>query len=148
MTQLLGNPTTSFIDKLKNIALTFFVLVIWVYFITTLLAFMGLPIYSYPQEHTLFDIFSACIFAPVFEELTFRWAPIEIAKILGEQSLMPIILISSVIFGLGHGNGIFSLLVQGVMGFMFCVLYIKNNYSIWTTMLLHAMWNSFVFLIM
>ena len=148
MIELLGRPSLSVIDKLKNVSFTFFILAAWMFFITTILGFMGMPMYSGPSEQVTFlDVFMACICAPTWEELCFRWAPIEIARGLGDQMVLPVILISSVVFGLGHGNGIFSLLVQGVMGFTFSMLYIKNNYSIWTTMLLHSMWNSFVFMI-
>ncbi|HEY0751364.1 MAG TPA: CPBP family intramembrane glutamic endopeptidase [Chitinophagaceae bacterium] len=85
--------------------------------------------------------FFGVITAPLWEELAFRVIPIGIAKRFGEQYIMPVILLSSIIFGWGHGSGPISLMIQGVGGFILSLVYIKTNYNYWCVVALHAMWN-------
>lgn len=92
------------------------------------------------------DFFFACIFAPLWEELAFRHAPMLIAKHFNKASkkvnlTWPVVIISSVIFGWGHGQGPISLLIQGVGGLLFSWVYLKNNYSYWSSVALHCLWN-------
>lgn len=99
-----------------------------------------------PSKYFIF--FSYCIFPPLFEELLFRHVPIRFAKAAGEKYIIPTIIFTSAIFGLVHGNGMYSVLIQGVGGFVLSCLYIKNNYSYWSTVTAHSLWNiSVIYLI-
>lgn len=90
------------------------------------------------------EFMQACILAPVGEELVFRHFPMQVVKASGKDSLYwPVILLSSVIFGWLHG-GPFNLLIQGVFGVILCILYVKNNFSVVSTMVVHALWNFLV----
>ena len=95
----------------------------------------------------LYEIFMACILAPLWEELAFRHAPGLIAKGMGKQFLLPIIIISSALFGWGHHHGAESILRQGVMGLLFFWVYIKNGYSYWSSTIVHAAWNTTLFFV-
>lgn len=96
------------------------------------------------QETALGAFFFACIFAPLWEELVFRHAPLLIAKRFskpGKSVIWPVVIISSALFGWGHGAGPISLLIQGVGGLIFSYVYLKNNYSYWSSTFLHFLWN-------
>lgn len=88
--------------------------------------------------------FYACIMAPLWEELAFRVIPISIARKFGEQFIIPVVILSSLIFGWGHGNGTNSLLIQGVGGLLLSVVYIKTNYNYWCSVAMHFAWNFWI----
>lgn len=89
--------------------------------------------------------FFSCIVAPLWEELAFRHAPLQIAKKMGKAHkknyIMPVVIISSALFGWGHGEGAMSILNQGVMGAVLCYVYLKNGYSFWSSTAVHFLWN-------
>lgn len=89
--------------------------------------------------------FILVILAPLYEELVFRVVPIKIAALFGKESLFPIIVLASVIFGLGHSYqysiGSLSLLFQGLGSLIYFWLYIRNGYSYLSIVTLHATWN-------
>lgn len=88
----------------------------------------------------------ACIFAPIWEEAVFRWAPIQIARKVGvfEQIKWPLIILTSVVFGLIHG-GTLSILVQGTFGLILSAVYIETGFSYLSAVTLHSLWNMFIF---
>lgn len=141
------NPAATTFNKWRNIALGFFLCVFWVMFIQHIL----LTLYPFserpPQDVELvpgkYLFFITCIVAPIWEELAYRYGPISIAKHFGKELVMPVIVISSATFGWGHGQGAESILRQGVMGFIFSWVYIKNGYSVWSSIILHMSWNVF-----
>lgn len=141
MENLIGPPSTKVVDKLKNIVITYNILAIWIFFISMVLNWIS----GWQATSHIYDIkqylFFGCFLAPLWEELAFRYVPITFAKNLGKQYILPAIVLSSAIFGWGHGYGTTSLLLQGTMGFLFSLLYIKNNYSYWSAAILHAAWN-------
>jgi len=97
------------------------------------------PAFKHPF---LIDFFFACIMAPIIEEVLFRMTPISILKASGKKELIiPGILFTSIIFGLMH-DGAISILLQGVFGLVASMLYIKNNYSYWSSVILHFAWNT------
>ena len=156
LSQFLNYPTKKFKNKVINILIGYFILFIWIYLADKLINFLDPPPTalfdsSSPDDTTpskialLSEFFFAVILAPLWEELAFRHAPALIAKALGEKLLMPIIIISSIIFGWEHGHGPESLLLQGVMGFIFFSVYVKNNYSYWSSVTLHSLWNGVIF---
>lgn len=138
---------------MKFVIFAFVLLLLWMTGITHLLHFLNPP--PPPSNFPSFDfsvdpplayiLFLMCIVAPLWEELAFRHGPGLIVKAMGKEVMLPVMIISSAIFGWGHGHGPESILRQGVMGFIFFSLYIKNNYSYWSSVLLHALWNTFCF---
>lgn len=131
--------------KLGNISLGFVFILIYAMLIDQFLGFMdfaGHPWGITPQMPTIQKIVFGCIVAAGWEELVFRFAPLEIAKRLDGGFLIPIIIISSALFGWIH-NGVGGILIQGVMGAVFCWVYIKNGWSYWSSFALHSMWNMF-----
>jgi membrane protease YdiL (CAAX protease family) len=134
--------------KLANVAIAFTFMIAWVFGIDFIMS--AVTPNSYEEATTGIWLFlMAVVVAPLWEELAFRVIPIKIATQLdlklGTKLLWPIITLSSIIFGLGHESfWPFHLLFQGAMGMVFSYLYIKNNYSYWPNVLLHAMWNFFV----
>jgi membrane protease YdiL (CAAX protease family) len=148
-------PTTKFPDKIKNILVAWCIMFVWIFLVNKLITFLDPPPDWATGDNStdkpttifiLFNFFFAVIFAPLWEELAFRHAPALLAKALGEKFLVPIVIISSVLFGWGHGHGPESLLIQGVMGFVMFSVYIKNGNSYWSSVSLHALWNGVLFL--
>lgn len=93
-------------------------------------------------------LFFSCICAPIFEELIFRHIPLQTAKLIYDPSTakglkltMLTVMMSSFIFGWGHGHGWNSVLIQGVCGVVFSYIYLKNNYSYWSAVLAHSIYN-------
>lgn len=159
LSKLLNNVAVTTKGKLKNIA-SFYVGYL-VYFTVALAVVHVMEPLQYPawtpfsisadkdliSRFTISNILGALIFAPLFEELVYRYAPIKIAKDLGGALIIPVILISSALFGWGHGNGIISVIFQGMLGFFASVLYIKNGHSYWSAVFLHFLWNLTCFLL-
>jgi hypothetical protein len=106
-----------------------------------LLGFLGQP----DGYNPVWRFFTAIIMAPLWEELAWRVAPIKFAKALSPLLVWPVVLLSSIHFGLGHSSMYYpmqyALLIQGVGGFILSWVYIKNNYSYWPNVLLHALIN-------
>jgi membrane protease YdiL (CAAX protease family) len=148
--KFLNTPSTTFWAKLRTIIFGFLICVIWIYSVTHLLNWLYPPTTEgenpfYTPPPMTYELFMACIFAPLWEELAFRHAPGLLVKALGDKFLIPIMILSSIIFGWGHGHGPESVMRQGAMGFVFFYVYIKNGYSYWSSVVLHAAWNTFVF---
>lgn len=147
MKWLFSNPALKLRDKIFNILAAFGINLLWIIFIQFLLNYMyGYNVFQIgpffpPPPSSLFIFFSACIFAPFFEEALFRYAPISIVRSYGEKKILPMIVITSAIFGWVHGHGMYSILVQGVGGFILSCLYIKNNYSYLSSVAAHFLWN-------
>ncbi len=94
------------------------------------------------QHQWFIDFFEACILAPLCEEVLFRHLPFQLLKnIKGFKNyLFPVMLFTSMVFGYMH-QGISSIPLQGVTGFVLCIVYLKNGFSYWSSVTLHAMWN-------
>ncbi len=146
---ILGSPSTSIFDRSRNIALGFVIILFWV---VGMQAFLSLFIEGYPTfvprtpDFTFARFFFSCIRAPLWEELAFRVAPLTIAKTLNPKSIVPVVILSSIVFGLGHGYGTISLLFQGVMGLIFAWIYLKNGYNYLSAVSIHFLWNFFCFI--
>lgn len=106
-------------------------------------------------------IFFACILAPVWEELAFRWYWFskklrnrdedEILKpgviaLLGRKPIYPIVIITSLVFGVVHGGAI-NILLQGFGGFVLSYVYLRNGRSLGSGMVLHSLFNASLILI-
>jgi membrane protease YdiL (CAAX protease family) len=141
---LLENPATTFLHKARNIVFAISIIVVWVMLSATTLQaakFGQFPFFA--PVNPFYGFFSLCILAPLWEELAFRYGPLRISKVLGKETLIPTMLVSSIIFGLGHGS-VDNILIQGVAGFVLCCLYLKNNYSYISCVITHASWNLLV----
>lgn len=151
--KFLLNPAVTFRSKIKFIIFGFILTLVYILGISHLLDYLNPPAPSNvptffidpTQPPIAYLFFMTVIVAPLWEELAFRHGPGLIVKALGPDVMLPVMLISSAIFGWGHGQGAESILRQGVMGFIFFSVYIKNGYSYWSSVLLHASWNAFVF---
>jgi membrane protease YdiL (CAAX protease family) len=153
MIKFLENRESGFIGKLGLIGAAFAFLVLYtplfIYFFGPLFAAGedngGLPGMATMSAGQVF--LRACIIAPVWEELAFRFAPLQLAKGFDEKKFAPaMIVLSSCVFGIIHG-GVANIFVQGVAGVCLSCVYIKSNYSLWTNITLHALWNTFVIFI-
>lgn len=125
-------------DKIKTLFSIFGLNLIWIVFIVT---FIDKVVYVNPIMVTFF---MSCIFAPLWEELLFRYVPIQIVNASNNASklMLPVVIGSSILFGLAHG-GPLNILTQGVGGLFLSYLYIKYE-SYWLNVLSHALWNFFV----
>ena|SRR6266496_2024741 len=87
-------------------------------------------------------LFGACIMAPLIEELIFRYGTFQVLRTSSkfEQLKLPVMIISSVIFGWLHGS-FFNVYIQGTAGFIMAWVYLKNNHSYWSSVIVHACWN-------
>lgn len=136
------------VGKFKNIALGFVVILVWIIGIQAFLSlFINIPSFI-PNKSTVtvIGLFFGCVWAPLWEELAFRVVPITLAKVISAEAVLPVVFLSSLLFGWGHNHGPVSLLFQGVTGFIISVVYIKNNYCYFSVVGLHAFWNLFCFL--
>jgi membrane protease YdiL (CAAX protease family) len=150
MESLLFLPSTkrkSFLAKLASILSVVILARIWVLLvhkffdaITTWIPFDA-PMQPDVIPPFYYSFIYGCVLTPIWEELAWRWFPITVAKRLGQQFVFPACVISSISFGLAHGDGMESVFMQGVGGMMFCILYIKNKYSYLSTVLAHALFN-------
>jgi membrane protease YdiL (CAAX protease family) len=143
--KIFSNP---FIKKASTILAVFSFSMFWVFLISMALGKFIAGVNPFTGQiyfTTLGAFFFSVIFAPLWEELAFRHAPYLIAKKLNESLKVnftwPIMILSSVIFGWGHGLGPISLLIQGVAGLALSYAYLKNNYSYWSSVIVHALWN-------
>ena len=130
----------------------FFVLGICIFWVTGVFAlcdhFMPLLLDSdNPYCGTAYKVslfFSACILAPIVEEMLWRVGVIKILKILKAPAavVFQLGIMSSIIFGYMHG-GLTNVLIQGVFGMWLYWLYLKHN-SYALNVLCHSLWNIFM----
>lgn len=136
-------------DKIFNILAGYGAMVMWVavvigifkglYNLNTLSDLFQSQFSPFSQPSIRFMIFMSCIWAPVWEEAVFRYAPLQLIR--GSQiDLVPVVLLSSALFGWLHG-GAGNVMIQGVYGLIFSWVYIKNEYSLISSMILHSGWN-------
>ena len=76
-----------------------------------------------PVEILIFDVLATIIFAPITEELIFRGVLFNRLKI--RTGIVPAILVSSLLFGLGHEFG--GIISAFLFGICMCILYIKTD---------------------
>jgi len=93
-------------------------------------------------EPIMYSTFFSCIFAPLWEEAAFRYAPITIAQNAGNQYVIPVIVISSCTFGWGHGDCIEGVFLQGGLGFIFSFVYLQSGFL--ASFTVHALYNIMV----
>lgn len=129
-----------FCKKFNNIFVGFTILLIW-----ATISINGMDWIS-SISPSVNNLFWVVLIAPVWEEAAFRYAPITIAMLFNKKLVLPVVIISSAIFGWGHGHGAYSVMLQGVGGLIYAWIYIRNGYSYWSSVTAHSMWNVFCFL--
>ena len=140
----LGEPSTGFTDRVKNILLAFAIYAVWIYLYSHFMDYMYQgQIGEAPMK---LQFFMACVFAPITEEVIFRVGPIQLVKD-HPKLVLPTIILSSALFGWLH-YGAASWPIQGVLGFILSIVYIKNGRSYWSAVALHAMWNGYVMIVL
>lgn len=142
------SPVKSLGEKLLNIGLATFAIIGSAVLVNLALSSMGiLPVVEWHtfQLMSLRAFVFGVVLAPLWEELAFRYVPVTVAQKINKELVLPVIVLSSILFGWGHGMGPISLLIQGVGGFILSCLYIKNNNSYWSCVLVHALWNVIVY---
>jgi membrane protease YdiL (CAAX protease family) len=88
----------------------------------------------------------ACVFAPIFEEVIFRWLPITLFALAinnrtnYKKLYWYVAAIISIVFAVAH-YGYFSIFIQGILGMGLCYLYYKNRYGYISAVICHALWN-------
>ncbi|ABS21408.1 Abortive infection protein [Bacillus cytotoxicus NVH 391-98] len=85
----------------------------------------------------IFSFISACIFAPIMEEVIFRGFFLQ--RMTVKWGIKRAVIISSLIFGLGH----FDIVGAFLFGIIMCLLYIKTQ-NIWMNIAVHALNNCIV----
>lgn len=84
---------------------------------------------AYLQVHPGLVVFSGLVFAPLFEEAVFRMLPMSWAQGKDPRLVRAVqIAICGCLFGIVHGSPI-NVLIQGFVGYMLSVLYLKNGPS-------------------
>lgn len=142
MKAILQNPETTLLGKIANIILGLLIIIGWVTIVAHVLPLItNEPRSNYEIAFSWAYVFFACVMAPLTEEVVFRLFPLTLTRKLDDKSKVATILASSIIFGFAHKNGYYSILFQGVMGLVFACVYVKNNYSYWSSVILHSLWN-------
>ena len=94
------------------------------------------------------QIIRGLIIAPLGEELIFRLVPISLLKNteIFKEGKWYIIAIIAAIFGYMHG-GYYNIYIQGIAGFAFGWVYIKNGMSYWSAVLTHFLYNFMIYIV-
>ena len=98
----------------------------------------------YQEFPKLGEFINACIISPLWEEAVYRYAPIEICKIVNKRLLVPVIIAVSFLFGFGHDGTIENIYYQGVFGLMLSYIYLNVKHPYSTVFFLHFLWNFLV----
>lgn len=138
------------LDKAQTISVMLVGMILWAYMSEFIRMLKDIDNWIFHDRYVIPYIFYSCICAPVFEELIFRHIPLQTAKLIydpnsakGLKLTVLVILMSSFIFGWGHGRGWDSVILQGFLGVGFCYVYLKNGYSYWSSVILHSLYNLF-----
>lgn len=148
---LKSRKSLTLFQKSINVLAAFGFLIIWI----SIIRFFYSYLFARSQVWPLFDpyihanlilFFFSCVITPLWEEWIFRRLWIDLfLEINGGKHLFSAIVFSSIIFGLLH-NGISSILIQGVFGFIASLVYIYNGKSYLSCVILHFLWNFGIFM--
>ncbi len=98
----------------------------------------------YQNFPKLGEMVNACVITPLWEEAVYRYAPIEICKILNEKLIVPVVISVSFLFGFGHEGIIENIYYQGVFGLALSYVYLNSKHPFTAVFLMHATWNFLV----
>lgn len=136
---------TSLLFKASTIIIALSAMFVWVKFLDKLLELVIHQQKAVESTLTASTFLFACIVAPLWEELAFRHLPAKISTIINPKLLWPVLILSCIIFGFGHGYGVKSLMYQGVLGLGFTWVYVINKNNYWLAVLTHCIWNLICF---
>lgn len=146
----INSPSTTLLGKFLTILLGYIAILVWMIGISHFITWLVPPPPPSPWDKLLAPeeppfrlmFFITVIWAPFWEEMFHRHAFGLIVKRIGNQFLLPVMIISSFLFASGHSDNIqFNVMRQGIMGMILFYVYVKNGYSIWSSMILHSAWN-------
>lgn len=133
------------IEKLKYIFGGFTVIILWIAFVCFGMRYCVTWTMFGAHETAIGSFFFACILAPLWEEAAYRHAPLQLAKKFGKAHgknyIIPVVILSSALFGWGHDEGPLSILKQGAGGMVLSYVYIKTGYNYWCSVATHFLWN-------
>jgi len=131
--------------KNKTLWIVFVVLIVYIlqlFWVNIVIAFLGI---LNEMSDDIQNLFLTVMFVPVVEETLYRHLPLSITKNYFPKSKLAVMLGSSIIFGMGHGNEfIGNILLQGCIGLSFAWVYWKYGFKY--SVLSHALWNLGCFL--
>lgn len=93
---------------------------------------------NFPKLGVVMD---ACVVTPLWEEAVYRYAPIEICRVLNEKLIVPVVICVSFLFGFGHQGTIENIYYQGVFGLALSYVYLKSKHPFTSVFLMHGVWN-------
>lgn len=135
--------------KLRNILLAWAVTTIVLVLLKYIISFFLPEFYDIQKIETIpfsmTKFFSFCVLAPIWEEALFRYAPIEFVRRTTtaekfKELQMPLVILISIVFGWMHGS-VQNIWIQGVSGLGLGWVYIKNDFSYKSSVILHSLWN-------
>ncbi len=142
---------------LRKLPLYLFILfiIIFNFVISTIIYFIGIDlntekIFGSTSFTTL--ILLACIISPLFETFLFQYLPMELFKNRFKKKTSIRIVLSSIMFSLGHRYNFYYMIVTFFMGLSFAIAYViqrkKNEkaYAFLTVYFIHFLWNLFIIL--
>ncbi len=144
----------SLTSKVANIAiaagLSIFIVAITVSILTHLIPYFDTKLAV--KDIPLNQIIRGLTIAPLGEELVFRLIPLSLFSILlkktelFEEVKWYIVAIIACVFGYIHG-GFYNIYIQGVAGFFFGWVYIKNGMSYWSAVIAHFLYNFMIYVV-
>lgn len=140
---------TSILTKARNIALGLVMCICWFFVISTLIKFISPPpiitfqLINSPPPPFLYILFFSWIAAPITEQLAFCHGPLTLVKDREPKKILALSFIMCYIFGILHGGH--GVVKQGVLGAIFTGVYIKNGYCYWSSVIIHSLWNVYVY---
>jgi membrane protease YdiL (CAAX protease family) len=148
MQNYLLRPSKSTYEKISTIILGYGIAYLWTIVIRLFLGTVEtitLTEMIYKPSSLISGFIMACIVAPLWEEFVFRVGIVSITKYLPSVFLIPIIIMSSALFGWLHGSPM-NVLFQGVIGRVIAGVYVKNGYCWKSAVALHSIWNTALFI--
>lgn len=143
-------PNKTLLDKTFTVLFWLLIVALWVELMTKAYQWLFAKnviifsqwSYGYEFKHPfLVKFYLYCLAAPIGEEIVFRHGPLRMVKAIGKKELYwPVILFTSIVFGWVH-SGEFNILIQGAIGLCASIIYLKNNFSLFSAIVFHMLWN-------
>lgn len=136
--------------KFSNIGialgLSILIVVINAAILNTIVPYWNMPITTkdIPWKHVI----TGLTIAPLGEELIFRLIPLNFLKktSIFEDTKWYAVALIACIFGYVHGS-FYNIWIQGVAGFFFGWVYIKNGMSYWSSVATHFLYNFMIYIV-
>ena len=139
--------------KIKNILMTLGGIIILITISAHLITYLtpqstdeGLPSFNQIPDGVIFyKLLMGCLIAPVVEESLFRYLPLQLIRHRPDYKKLeiPVVVGVSIIFGWMHGDEV-NVFIQGIIGLCLFWVYIKNGYSLMSSIIVHCLYNFYV----